>query len=268
MHSILSFLDDRMAIPKVFGWFHILCLIVIALLCVFVVLKCRNISDKALNIILIVVSIVLILFELYKQINMSYDVMAKKWGYPWYIFPFQFCSTPMYVMLLAGLVRGGKLKEYLFVYLATYSLFAGFSVILIPSSVFVSVIGVNLQTMIHHGAMVVIAVLLYANNKVKYGYKEFLGAIYVFLLLSGVALISNLVIYQFVPNGGFNMFYISPYYDCIIPILGFIKNYVPYVVFLLLYLCGFSAISYVILISIKYIKEKILVKSDKYYKIG
>ena len=77
MHSILSFLDGRMAIPKVFGWFHILCLIVIALLCVFVVLKCRNISDKALNIILIVVSIALILFELYKQINMSYDVMAK-----------------------------------------------------------------------------------------------------------------------------------------------------------------------------------------------
>ena len=268
MHNILAFLDGRMTTPQVFGWYHILCLIVISALCVFILRKCNNLSEKTLDVIMIIVSVVLILFEIYKQINFSYNVESKTWGYAWYIFPFQFCSTPMYIILLAGLLNDCKFKDCLYGYLGTFSLFAGLAVVLVPSSVLVSVIGVNIQTMVHHGAMVVIGVLLHVNNKVKYGHKEILGPIYIFLALSGIAFILNSIIYSVLPGRGFNMFYISPHYDCVIPILGFIKNYVPYILFLFLYLAGFSAISYGILWAMWYLKEKVLARFEKYYKIG
>lgn len=268
MHDILAFLDSRMALPKVLGWYHILCLVVMFSLCVFVVLKCRNLTEKQLRVTFIVVSIVMFVLEAYKQINFAYDVATKSWSYAWYIFPFQFCSTPMYLIFIAGVIKNGKLKDAIYGHLATFGLFAGLSVVLVPSAVFVTTIGVNIQTMFHHGAMVVIGVLIHANNKIKYEHKSILGPIYIFLVLSAIAFTLNFVIYAILPDSGFNMFFISPYYDCIIPILGFIKNYVPYIVFLFLYLSGFSAIAYIILWSVWFIRDKYNCRWGKYYKIG
>ena len=49
------------------------------------------------------------------------------YNYAWYAFPWQFCSTPMYIGLLAGLSKG-KLHDHFCAYLATFALFAGTAV--------------------------------------------------------------------------------------------------------------------------------------------
>ena len=56
-------------------------------------------------------------------------------------------------------------------------------------------------------------------------------------------------------NGGepFNMFFISPYYECPLPVLSIIHEAAPYVVFLLVYVVGFSALSFVVYNVIYYI---------------
>ena len=65
-----------------------------------------------------------------------------------------------------------------------------------------------------------------------------------------IALLANVLVYQiFMAVGNtetFNMFYISPYFDCTLPILNTIYLKVPYIVFAGLYILGFSFVATVI----------------------
>ena len=44
------------------------------------------------------------------------------------------------------------------------------------------------------------------------------------------------------PHHQFNMFYLSPYYGCSMPVLSLIRPAVPYPVFLAIYVLGFTLI--------------------------
>ena len=68
-----------------------------------------------------------------------------------------------------------------------------------------------------------------------------------FLAFIVVAMILNITFVKSGITGGstFNMFFISPYFPCTLPILSEIYPVVPYPVFLLLYVLGFIALSFV-----------------------
>ena len=237
--KFMEFMDLQMTTPTMFGWFHLLCLaIVIAgtvLLCVYA----RKFGEKAARIVVLTYSIVAILFEIYKMFNFSYNWQTNTWDFQWYAFPFQFCSTPMYIGLIAGCLKKGKVQDVLYSYLATFALFAGIAVMLYPSTVFIGTIGINIQTMICHGGMVVMGIFLYASGVVKPVFTTVLKALIVFEVLSSLALILNLSLYLPVAPETFNMFFISPYFNCELPLLQTVQNNVPYIVFLLTYLIGF-----------------------------
>ena len=78
--NILKVLDAKMQTPTSYGWFHLLCLLIMIALIVVVCLTCRNLSSKQFRIITLVVSIILILFEVYKQLNVSFDSNSGNWG--------------------------------------------------------------------------------------------------------------------------------------------------------------------------------------------
>ena len=61
----------------------------------------------------------------------SYDPQTG-WSYDWSRFPFQFCSTPIYIALLAAPLHDGKLRRALLCFLATYSPVAGCAVLFPP----------------------------------------------------------------------------------------------------------------------------------------
>ncbi len=244
--QLLAALDGKMVTPTLYGWYHLLCLAIMAALIALVVCKAKGISDKNFNLVIGITSGILILLEIYKQLNYSYSHTTDTWSYQWYAFPFQFCSTPMYVMLLATFLKNGKVKTCLCSFLATYGLFAGSAVMLYPGDVFIRTIGINIQTMVHHGMMVVIGVFMYVSGRVKLSHKTILHALPVFASLVAIALTANLLYGAFGdPEQTFNMFFISPYYACHLPILSDIYNSAPYIVFLLLYVFGFSAAAYV-----------------------
>ncbi|MBQ7923978.1 MAG: YwaF family protein [Clostridia bacterium] len=244
--NLFKGLDASMTTPTTFGWYHFLCLAIVIGLCVVIAIYCRNLSDKRYDQILLYTSIALIAFEIYKQLNYSYDWETNTWDYQWYAFPYQFCSTPMYVMPLALIFRKKKLaRDACRAYLGTYALFAGLAVMIYPGDVFIKTIGINIQTMIHHGSMVVIGVLTWVSGKAKLNHKTILYAAPVFAALIAVATGAN-ILWHFVGNDEtFNMFYISPYFDCTLPILSSIQPLVPYPVFLIGYLVGFTAAGYV-----------------------
>ena len=170
--------------------------------------------------------------------------------YQWYAFPFQFCSTPMYIGLLAGLTRKGKLHDCLCAYLATFAVFAGTAVMIYPGDVFIDTIGINIQTMICHGSMITMGIYLYATGHVKLSHKTILKAIPVFAVTVGLALIMNEVFYKtgLIGDEAFNMFYISPYFENSLPIYSEVHKAVPAPWNILIYIAGFTAAAYVILL--------------------
>ena len=54
-----------------------------------------------------------------------------------------------------------------------------------------------------------------------------------------IALVMNIIWHYYGTDATFNMFYISPYYPCTLPLLNIIYDSVPYVIFLILYIIGF-----------------------------
>lgn len=200
----------------------------------------------------------MLLLEAYKQLNFSFDSTAATWDYKWYAFPFQFCSTPMYVMLLAGIVKKGKFQDMLLSYLATFSVFAGICVMIIPTTVFISTIGINIQTMVHHSAMVIIGIYILSTKRVKLNVSSFLNGTLIFISFIVSALALNLILYNSnILNGEtFNMFFISPYFDCELPLLSLIQPNVPYIVFLIIYVFGFIIAAFLVSLFAKLIMQK------------
>lgn len=250
--KIINALEGTMEVPTNYGWFHLMFFaIVIAttiLLCKFF----KDCSDKTFRRIVLIAWIAMVALEIYKQIVFSFGVENSEpsWGYQWYAFPFQLCSTPLYVLPFIVFLKDSWLRDSLLSYISTFSFFGGLAVYFYPNDVFVGEIGINIQTMIHHGIQVVFGIFFVVHNRRKLNHKYYVRGIPVFVALCTVALILNVIMHSvFVSIGSeqvFNMFYFSPYYNCTLPILSAIYPKVPYIAFLGLYVLGFSFIATII----------------------
>lgn len=250
--KVLRFLDASMKEPQPYGAFH---LIVFALSIVIGIglglWHKKNGTPQRVRHIVLGTSVVVLLLEVYKLINFSFSYEnGVTFDFAWGAFPWQFCSTPMYVGLLAGLTRKGKLHESLCAYLATYAMFAGLIVMLIPTSIFVETIGINIQTSVCHGSMIAIAIYLMYSGYVKVENKTILKAIPVFAVMVAVAMILNEVGYLtgLTEEYYFNMFYFSRHEDPHLPIYSLVQPLVPYPVSLMIYICGFTLAAYLMLV--------------------
>ena len=256
--KLLRLMDLKMKTPTLFGWFHILCLV---LMVAAIVGLCQWHKQSGTNPrkVLLVVSIFVILLEIYKQVNYSFSYKGGvDFDYQWYAFPFQFCSTPMYVGLLAGLVKKGKFHDALCAYLATFSTFAGLCVMLYPGDVFVKAIGINIQTMICHGAMVVLGVYLFYTGHVKTEFRTVLKAAAVFAVCVCLAAIMNEIAHAtgLLNRETFNMFFISPYCAPSLPVYSAVQKAVSfYPLELVIYIAGFSLAAELILLAAKGIQS-------------
>ena len=107
-------------------------------------------------------------------------------------------------------------------------------------------------------------------TKSVWNFKYFLLGVIVLGVMIASALILNLIVPAFVKDETFNMFYISPYFDCTLPLLSGIYNKVPYLIFLFIYALGFAlaglliwGVAYYI---INFTKVNTIVK-DKFYDL-
>lgn len=259
--KFLKALDGQMTEPGLYGWFHLMFWAIMIVTIVLLIIFARKVDDKKFRLILIITSSIMILLEIYKQLNFSFDSETGEWDYQWYAFPLQFCSTPMYAMLLAGLVKKGKFQDMLLMYLSTFCIFAGLCVMFFPGDVFIETIGINIQTMIHHSAMVIIGVYILSTRRVEFTFKKFLGGAIIFAGFVLIALLLNIIMYNSGALNGetFNMFYISPYFDCTLPLVSLIYPVVPYIIFLLIYIIGFCLAALVVF----YVSKLIFVLIDK-----
>ena len=248
---ILDILKFEVREPVLYGGFHIVSLLVCFLACIVAVIRHPHPRESAIRRILMVSSLMIIGLEIYKQIvlTFSYGTSGLSADYPWYIFPFQFCSTPMYVSLAAALVHSKKLHKCLCAYMATYSLFAGLAVMFYPSTVFVEILGINIQTMVCHGMMVFLGIYLLFSGYVCPESKTLLRAVPVFIALITAAMIMNEIAHRtgLLQTDTFNMFFISPYCDPSLPLYSQVQAVVSFPWSVLIYILGFSLAAEIVL---------------------
>ena len=251
--TLLAFGDTQGPVPAVFGIYHIICLVLTAGLTAFAAIRGKHHSEKKIVNVVLITAIVVALFEIYKQINYTFGDGSGEPYYQWYAFPWQFCSTPLYIGLLAGIIRKGRIHNALCAYLATYSVFAGLAVMIYPGDVFVGTVGINIQTIICHGSMVVIGGYLLGSGHVKLEMKTVLKAMPVFAICVALAAVMNEMAHAagLLENHNFNMFYISPYLECTLPVYSLVHNAVPFPVNFIIYVLGFTAAACVILLLAK-----------------
>jgi hypothetical protein len=246
--KLLEIFHARMQRPEPWGWFHLLfwglSIGGAVLLCV---LHKKDKPERVRKVVL-TVAITVILLEIYKQITFSFS-NGTTFDYQWYAFPFQFCSTPMYVGLLAGLIKKGKVHDALCAYLATYAMFAGLITMVIPNDIYVDIIGINIQTSICHGSMITIAIYLLYTGYVKLEHKTILKAMSVFACTMGVAMILNEIAFHSGLEETFNMFYISPHQAPSLLVYSDIQKVVPFPFCTIIYFLGFTLAAYLILLA-------------------
>ena len=251
--GILNILRSEMTTPNVFGWYHILWLGITVGATVLLCTRFRNCAPETIRKVVFAVAALVAVLEIYKQIVFTFSVEDGTIvaDYQWYAFPWQFCSTPMYVGLLTGIFRKGKVHDALFAYLATYSVFAGLCVMIYPGDVFIGMIGINIQTMICHGSMIAIGVWLLATGYVKLEHRTLRKAACVFAGTVAVAMILNEVTWYTNLTGGetFNMFFISPHWEGTLPVYSLVQKVVPYPWCLVIYIAAFTAAAYVVLLA-------------------
>ena len=252
--------------PDLYGAFHIF-FIILSIAAGFVIAKhCQNKGEAYIRRFLLIGSLTVIVLEIYKQINFSfgYDGGVVTFDYQWYAFPFQFCSTPMYISLLAAIVKNDSIHKRLCAYLASYSLFAGIGVMAYPSTVFIGTIGINIQTMICHGLMVTTGMVLVGTGYVKAEMKTIAKACSVFIVLVLSAMAMNELAYRtgLLETETFNMFFISPYCDPELPVYSLVQEVVPYPANVLIYIAGFTVAAGLVLYIMKGLMHLALKKKE------
>lgn len=274
MQALYNFFDLKMPVPTSYGWFHFLFIAIVIAVTVLLCTYFKNSSDKVFRRIMLISWILLVVLEIYKQLNysISFPDGVFTWDYQWYAFPYQFCSTPLYVLPFLAFMKKGKVRDCFEAYISSFSLFAGLVVFIYPNNVFINTIGINIQTMVHHGSQIVLGIFCVVYNKKKLNFKYFLKAVPVFMTLLFIAVLLNETAGAYIKTAfdeTFNMFYISRIFPCTLPLVSlFYPPTLPWFAFFLVYSLGFclaaTAIFYIVLGLIKlYDKIKIKISTAK-----
>ena len=181
--------------------------------------------------------------EIWKQITLTYQINGG--AYYWWYFPFQLCSTPMYMCLVLGLAgyymkdSPGKaiLTRGLLAYLMDFGLLAGIFAFLDTSGMHYTFAPLTIHSFAWHFLMIFIGICAgrqaikesqgrqtEEKNSGDTSLGGFRFSALLYLIFCGIATIINLTCYKY---GVINMFYISPKYVMnqviardFVPILG------------------------------------------------
>lgn len=259
--KIVYFLDSKMIEPQLYGWFHLLFFAITILAIILICVKFKNCSSKTFKRFILTVWIIMLILELYKQLvfSFSYSEGVANWDYMWYAFPLQLCSSPLYILPIIIFCKRQNVKDSAMAFMSTFSLFGGLLVMFYPGDVFVETIGVNFQTMIHHGLQVVVGIFCMVYNRKRLNYKFLLKGFITWGIYLAVVVLCNTIM-PLIVNETFNMMYISPYANSEMPVVSKIYSALPYPLFLILYITCFTLagtiIFYIQYYLIKYFKNK------------
>lgn len=258
LKQLYEIMNTAVDVPESYGTYHLTCAALTLIIAVLLVATFKNAKEKTVRVITAIMWIIIVILEVVKQLLFSVYIDASGsfgWDYSWYSFPFQFCSSPLYILPIVAFAKNGKLRDAAIVFLGTFSVFAGTCVMVFPGDVFIELDFINVQTMVHHGSQIFFGACLAFRYRDKLNLKNLARATAIFTILCAIALALNLATYHLFPIWGideaFNMFFISPYFHCTLPILSDVFKLLPYPAFLCVYVFGFMLCAGLVMLIMK-----------------
>lgn len=178
----------------------------------------KEVKNPTEHSFVMLIGTVLIVLEIWKQLTIW--LVEFKGRYEVWYFPFQLCSMPMYLILIYGFLLnyGGISKERSFffrktilTFLQDYGFLGGAMSLAVhdglihPGHVLLTVHG-----FVWHILLLILSVFIYRKKLSYRRPEEFLYTIPLFLVLSIIAELINVLFHRF---GDCDMFYISPYHN-------------------------------------------------------
>jgi len=193
VNKILDILSTEAPKPLVFGWFHLMWIGLLIIAITLTAMFLKKTTERQNKWILFTFSLTCIVVGVLKQLIYSYHG-GEGWSYQWYAFPFQFCSTPMYVGMIAAFLPDSKIRRAMYGFLAIYGMFGGLCIYVYPEQVFnTGYLFVQIQTMLYHGIIFLMGVYLIVSGRVESKKEFLLGGFSVFLSLVLLAEILNVI---------------------------------------------------------------------------
>ena len=239
-------------VPALYGGYHMLWIAGTVLFAVALCLVLKGCRDRAFRICILAMWGVMLVLEIYKQIFFSVIVVegVPTFSYCWSNFPFQLCSTPLYVLPFLGILRDGHARDFAAAYTMSFSFIGGIAVYAFPSTVFTKLMIVNVQTMVHHGIQIIAGVLAAVWYRRRLGRGFFFKGFAVFVIVFTVAMLLNTLGRDYLISSGaiteeteFNMFMINPNLQVKAPICEELLRSIPPWTVVVLYFVGVSLVA-------------------------
>lgn len=215
MNSFINWLDKVIDMtawqapePSSYGLFHITFTLVGFALCAVIAWRLRNVGEKQSKAVLVTSGIILVLLEIYKQLLYHFNIDTSE-GYTWWIFPFQLCSVPMYLCLIAPFVRNASIRKAAYSFMMIYNLLGGFISFFEPSGLLHPYPTLTAMSCTWHMLLVFIGLFLVFSGRGGSTLKDYRNSTFTFLALCVVAFSINLIFWD-VSDHSINMFFIGP----------------------------------------------------------
>jgi len=221
--------------PAAYGTFHLSFTFIGLAVSIILAWFLRNSNKKGNRIVLTICGGFLLLSEVYKQLFYTYHIGGG--AYQWWIFPFQLCSVPMYLLLFVPFIKNKKVQSWFYNFLATYNLVGGFVSMIEQSGLSHPYWFLTMHAYIWHLMLVFVGFYLVGSKRACKSFKDLLPAIIVFVSLCAVAQIINIIFREH----HLAMFYISPFqptplfiFNSIEAKIGWVGNMIVYMIALTL----------------------------------
>lgn len=214
MSNFVEFMDKlmeatawKMTPPPAYGAFHLSFTFIGIALCFFLAYKLRNLSERGHRIVMFCTGMFLVITEVYKQC--FYYFYRENHEYNFGIFPFQLCSVPMYLCIIAAFLKPGKIQNGIYGFMTTYNLLGGIMAFIEPSGITHSYWTLTLHAYLWHMSLIFIGIYLILSGRFAKTKKDYLHATVTFIVLCALAFAINLTFWD-VSGGNINMFFVGP----------------------------------------------------------
>lgn len=219
LEKIINFTKIQGETPQNYGKLHVWFIVAVLFASVALVLLFKDTTDARFRVLIGVMFLIMLAGELVKQVFYPLSIVDGQIirDYDWATFPFQLCSTPLYVLPFLFLLPDCKVRDWTAAYIMSYGLLGGLAVYIAPNAVFVRNMFLSCHSMVHHGLQILIGVYTASYYRRRINTSFIVGAIGIFAVMFAIANVFNTVIYDALLAKGvleegisFNMFYISP----------------------------------------------------------
>lgn len=195
--NVIRFFQAKSPEPQPWGMYHLLCLGVLAALVAALIAGGRRLrkSPKTVRRLTACLGSVLLAAEILKQIFSSVQISDGKiiWDYPWHIFPFQLCSTPLYVCIALFFLPEGRVRRALCCYLGTFGIVGGAVVMAAPESVYITSLFINVHTMVWHTGLILLHVPPDSSPIFLFVWENVPYPLYLICYIAGFILLTGLI---------------------------------------------------------------------------